>query len=72
MALYDKGTNLLSHFAHLQGNPFHEFLHSKESFGSNFLHSAAGTNNFEFLSNIFEGKFQQVTEKYKIISLDSV
>ena len=60
MAIYDKGTNLLSYFSGLEDTQFQDFLKYKESFGSNFLHSAAGRNNVEFLSNIFEGKLKQV------------
>ena len=62
MAIYDKGTELLSYFSDLEDPIFRDFLKYKESFGSTFLHSAAGTNNADFLSNIFEGHFKKVTK----------
>ena len=54
MALYDKSDQLTSYFAALEETQFKLFVRTKESFGSTFLHSAAGRNNAEFLRKVFE------------------
>ena len=53
MALYYKGNELIEYFSGLRQTEFQDFLRSKESFGSTFLHSAAGRNNVEFLQQVF-------------------
>ena len=57
MALYYKGYELIEYFSSLQQTEFQVFLRSKESFGSTFLHSAAGRNNVEFLQHVFAEVF---------------
>ena len=54
MALYDKRDDLLSYFSNVEKTEFQKLVRTKESFGSTFLHSAAGRNNVEFLQNVFE------------------
>ena len=53
MALYYKGHALIKYFSGLPKTEFQDFLRSKESFGSTFLHSAVGRNNVEFLQHVF-------------------
>ena len=54
MALYDKSDELIKYFSTLERSDFQNLLSSTESFGSTFLHSAAGINNSEFLQVVFE------------------